>query len=107
MDIFFLGTADFLGLNHYTSRLASNAISGKPNTWYTDQKVKLESDPSWPSAASSWLKVVPEGFRKLLKWVQNEYPGIEIIVTENGYSDHGQLDDHDRVHYICVSRLIL
>lgn len=97
-----LGSADFLGLNHYTSRIASHGINGKPNTWYTDQQVKFEYDPSWPSTASSWLKVIPQGFREVIKWVQNAYPGIEIIITENGVSDHGQLDDQDRIHYICV-----
>jgi len=35
----------------------------------------------------------------LLKWIHQEYNGPEIIVTENGVSDRGGLEDYARVDY--------
>ena len=55
-------------------------------------------DPKWYGGASSWLKVTPFGFRRLLKWL-TQY-GKPIIVTENGFSDFlGNLDDMQRIYY--------
>jgi lactase-phlorizin hydrolase len=42
---------------------------------------------------------VPWGLRKLLVWIKNEYGNPEIIVTENGCSDNGGLEDNQRVEY--------
>lgn len=49
------------------------------------------------------LKVVPWGFRRILKWVSDTY-NTTIIVTENGYSDYGELEDVDRIVYTQVMR---
>ena len=50
------------------------------------------------AAASSWLKVTPFGFRRMLKWL-SQY-GKPIIVTENGFSDFlGNSDDMQRIYY--------
>lgn len=43
--------------------------------------------------------MVPEGFRSLLDWLKTEYNNPEIIITENGYSDKGTLNDNDRIDY--------
>ena len=51
-------------------------------------------------AASSWLKIVPWGLRKLLNYLKDTYNNPPIIITENGYSDkEGYLDDAMRVFY--------
>ena len=66
--------------------------------WGPDSDVTDFKDPTWYSAASSWLKVTPFGFRRLLKWL-SQY-NKPIIVTENGFSDFlGNLDDLQRVYY--------
>ena len=66
--------------------------------WGPDSDVTDFKDPTWYSAASSWLKVTPFGFRKLLNWL-SQY-NKPIIVTENGFSDFlGNLDDLQRVYY--------
>jgi beta-glucosidase/6-phospho-beta-glucosidase/beta-galactosidase len=49
------------------------------------------------------LQVVPWGFRKLLNWIAKEYNNPPVLITENGYSDHGELNDRDRVDYLIVS----
>lgn len=36
---------------------------------------------------------------KLLMWINKEYDNPPVIVTENGVSDKGGLDDRDRINY--------
>ncbi|KAJ3638411.1 hypothetical protein MTP99_001777 [Tenebrio molitor] len=96
------GTYDFIGLNHYTTSLAEwieDYEIGEPSS-NKDISVKGSLDDSWESSASSWLKVVPWGIRKLTKWIKDTYNNPEIIITENGFSDNGDtLDDPRRINY--------
>ncbi|CAH0552234.1 unnamed protein product [Brassicogethes aeneus] len=72
------GTHDFLGFNTYTTSLVS--------------KIK---EPSFNETGY----IVPWGTRKFLSWLKNTYNNPEIIITENGVSDDGRLDDDVRIHY--------
>uniref|UniRef100_A0A146L9N2 beta-glucosidase n=1 Tax=Lygus hesperus TaxID=30085 RepID=A0A146L9N2_LYGHE len=94
------GTFDFFALNHYTSKMCTTGKQGRSPSWHRDTEVETYSDQSWPSSQSSWLKVVPEGFRKLLNWIKVEYNDPEIFVTENGFSDYNILDDQGRINYL-------
>ncbi|XP_021923731.1 lactase-phlorizin hydrolase-like isoform X2 [Zootermopsis nevadensis] len=94
------GTSDFFGLNHYTTNLARSGAVGETPSLIRDAGVQMILDPSWPSSASAWLKVVPWGFRKLLVWIAKEYNNPPVYVTENGFSDHGELRDTNRTKYI-------
>ena len=86
------GSSDFLGLNHYSTSLASSEAppsSGKADSiagnggMSDDQCVYLSDDPAWGKTDLQW-NVVPWGFRKMLNWVCDRYPGIPVYVTENG-----------------------
>ncbi|XP_044265974.1 myrosinase 1-like [Tribolium madens] len=95
------GTFDFLSLNTYTTSMVK-WIDDYPigNVGYdNDISVVAYQDPSWNSSASSWLKVVPWGTRKLINWVDKTYNHPEIVITENGFSDYGELDDEGRILY--------
>jgi beta-glucosidase/6-phospho-beta-glucosidase/beta-galactosidase len=95
------GTYDFFALNTYTTSLvkwSDDYPIGTPS-WDADGSVTVYQDSSWNSSASGWLKVVPWGTRKLLNWIDQTYDHPEIVITENGYSDHGELDDQDRINY--------
>ncbi|XP_022187263.2 myrosinase 1 isoform X2 [Nilaparvata lugens] len=93
------GSSDFFGLNHYTSRYASKGQFGKVPSVEYDSGIVKTIDPAWPGSASEWLKVVPSGFRNLVNWIKREYGDKPIIVTENGFSDKGELIDDDRINY--------
>jgi lactase-phlorizin hydrolase len=42
------GTADFLGINHYTTRIVSNGTNSSPQASYEDDhETFTEFDPSW------------------------------------------------------------
>ncbi|KAJ2947758.1 hypothetical protein O0L34_g9538 [Tuta absoluta] len=100
---FIKGTADFFGLNHYTTYLLSMADKevGAIPSHENDVGIVRVQDPKWPSKSSSdWLKVVPFGFRRLLQWVTKTYANnTPIIVTENGYADFNGVEDTPRVSY--------
>ncbi|XP_071476152.1 cytosolic beta-glucosidase-like [Diadema antillarum] len=98
------GTADFFGLNHYSTRFVAHkeAIFNPVPTVFDDMQAEFSSDPAWPQAASEWLKVVPWGFRGLLNWVKENYGDVPIYVTENGVSEPDgpmNLDDELRCKY--------
>lgn len=53
------------------------------------------------------FQVVPEGFKDLLVWLADEYSNPEMIITENGFSDTGEVDDEGRVSYYRVGRQVV
>jgi len=93
-EIFLLKNShDFFGLNHYTSVYVSTNLHVLPPDivgWQRDLNVNVSSYrngvPIGPPADSTWLFVVPAGFRYLLSYIKNRYNNPEIIVTENGVS---------------------
>uniref|UniRef100_A0A672V7R2 Lactase n=1 Tax=Strigops habroptila TaxID=2489341 RepID=A0A672V7R2_STRHB len=91
------GTYDYFGLNHYTTVLTYN-LNYPLNI---SQDIYLVTDRSWLSSGSFWLKVTPFGFRKLLRWIKEEYNNPPIYVTENGVSETETSDFNDtwRTHY--------
>ncbi|XP_051172499.1 myrosinase 1-like isoform X1 [Leptopilina boulardi] len=93
------GSSDFFGLNHYTSFVAIPQIKKEGSVWFNDAGYYKTFNPKWPGAASSWLKVVPEGFRHMLNKIKKEYQNPIVYVTENGYSDRDGLNDYGRMNY--------
>lgn len=101
---FIKGTADFLGLNHYTTRLISDyefPLDGFP-AHYKDTGVKIDFDLNRKSSALFW-PVYPQGLRKILKWIKARYNNPTVYITENGFADSGGLDDMGRIDYYKVS----
>jgi beta-glucosidase/6-phospho-beta-glucosidase/beta-galactosidase len=39
----------------------------------------------------------------MLVWIANEYNNPPVFVTENGFSDRGELEDANRTNYLTVS----
>ena len=98
-----MGSADFLGLNYYSSHYSEPGIdlNWAPNPSFPrDQYIHTSDDASWPTAQSTWLKSVPEGLRAFLNWIRREYDNPEVIITENGWSDDGEIYDYGRMAYI-------
>nr|XP_022342919.1 uncharacterized protein LOC111136393 isoform X1 [Crassostrea virginica] len=94
------GTADFLGLNFYSSRLVRPDESRTDHSFDDDKGTSSRPDPSWLGSGSDWLKVTPFGLRKILNWIKNHYNNFPVYVTENGISDNnGSLTDLHRIHY--------
>lgn len=112
---FVRGSSDFFGFNYYTSRLlyvdrSKHNVNEEP-AWRKDSKSLIFTNTSWPCAKSDWLFSVPHGLRDLLKWIKQEYNNPPVLITENGWSDNGELEDNGRIDYFkshlkAVSRAI-
>nr|CAH7741390.1 unnamed protein product [Callosobruchus chinensis] len=94
------GTYDFFGVNYYTSVLALPNLIPLPRGILNDRGCLQIQPPDWEGGKSIWLKVTPWGLKKLLKYLKDTYNNPEIIITENGYSDTGELEDDKRISYI-------
>lgn len=96
-----IGAADFLALNYYTSRLVRpQAEVPTVRSWMADTGVDFLVDAKWKRGKSVWLYQVPQGLHDLLVWIKDRYNNPKVMITENGISDDGQLDDDDRVDYL-------
>ncbi|XP_066277899.1 cytosolic beta-glucosidase-like [Branchiostoma lanceolatum] len=96
------GSADFIGVNHYSTRIAAD----KPSHIQTQsvlESFEMTTAPEWPRGQSDWLFAVPWGLRRLLKYIKEHYGDPDVYITENGWSDGDVqppiLEDTDRVCY--------
>ncbi|XP_068103493.1 lactase/phlorizin hydrolase-like [Hyperolius riggenbachi] len=100
------GTADFLGISHYTSRLVNDSsTSSCAADYHYIGGFTPYIDPSWPTTASPWISVVPWGLRRLLNFIKEEYgkDGLPIYITGNGMPTsmtEDVFDDASRVEYL-------
>lgn len=101
-EMFNESVVDFLGLNYYTSRIVSagHYSPDSPASYDKDLNITLSVSSEWIRAKSQWLYSVPEGLTQLLMWIKEKYDNPKIYITENGWSDEGELRDIDRVRYL-------
>ncbi|CAK1594369.1 unnamed protein product [Parnassius mnemosyne] len=96
------GTADFLGLNHYTSKLVyrNESLEGRFSVPSKHDDVYIDElrHPSWPVDTGFVHEYAP-GFYSLLIYLKNTYNNPKIYVTENGCSTSTGLNDTFRVQY--------
>ncbi|KAF6361654.1 lactase [Rhinolophus ferrumequinum] len=99
------GSADFLGLSHYTSRLISKVQQDTCSPSYDAiGGFSQHVDPAWPQTSSPWIRVVPWGIRRLLQFVSLEYTRgkVPIYLAGNGMpigESENLFDDSLRVDY--------
>jgi len=95
---------DFLGLNYYSSLLASAPEVDMIGDYWTDMNVRFSDSPAWRKNAMGW-NIVPEGIYLMLKWISQRYDNIPVYITENGSAQsdrllNGAVDDSSRLLYI-------
>ncbi|CAG9807730.1 unnamed protein product [Chironomus riparius] len=96
------GSADFLGVNYYTSRLAAPKNSGSDFSPFFDNDINVEFhvDESWIKGSTNWMYVVPEGLYDLLIWIREKYKNPKVFITENGFPDLSGINDVGRINYV-------
>ncbi|XP_022715717.1 beta-glucosidase 44-like [Durio zibethinus] len=102
---------DVLGLNHYTSYYIYDAHQPKTNVigyqhdWNVGYAYERNGVPIGRQAHSPWIYEVPSGIYKVVTYVKERYGNPEIILSENGMDDPGNvpfpeaLFDTNRVNY--------
>ncbi|KAJ4981373.1 hypothetical protein NE237_032210 [Protea cynaroides] len=110
-----VGSLDFVGINHYTTLYARNDRTKIRKLVLQDASsdaavITTSSKGGVPigeTAASSWLHIVPWGFRKLAIYVKDKYGNPPVFITENGMDDPNKrstplstaLQDDKRISY--------
>ncbi|CAG9859910.1 unnamed protein product [Phyllotreta striolata] len=95
------GTADFLGVNFYTSNMVKEKNDSKRMevSWEADAETIRYHKNEWVYS-TSWLRVTPWGIGKLMRWLKKTYGDVPIWITENGVANAGDtLDDEIRINY--------
>lgn len=81
------GSVDFLGLNYYSSFLASKpAHEADWGGYWADIFVNFSDDPAWDHNDMGW-NIVPQGLYEMLRWVSKRYSRPIIYITENGSAE--------------------
>jgi beta-glucosidase/6-phospho-beta-glucosidase/beta-galactosidase len=95
------GTAEFLGVNYYTSRLVAPRLAPDSSPQLDhDIGMSFTVDENWTKAKTDWLYIVPEGIHDLLVWIKDNYDNPKVMITENGFTDNGEINDVGRVRYL-------
>lgn len=96
------GSADFLGLNYYSSRYAEllKTPSGPNPSYERDTMLNHTVDPKWKQEKPWFIYSVPEGLGDLLRHIKRRYNNPTVIITENGCGDNGELNDENRIDYM-------
>ncbi|XP_069681384.1 myrosinase 1-like [Periplaneta americana] len=98
---FVRGTADFFALNHYATFLVTSCKDWSGPSLSRDIGTNtsalwwLPSQPLFPE-----ISVAPEGIRRVLNYIKQNFGDWEILITENGFPDAGGLNDPMRQLYI-------
>lgn len=93
------GSMDFLALNYYTSEVVRHSDNGGP------MQVEVVPQPEFRHTEMNWA-VRPDGFHRLLVWLNRRYPNLPLYVTENGaaFDDRpnaeGFVNDQNRIDYL-------
>ena len=98
------GSADFFGLNTYTTAYAAHAEGGANPLGAcgnggisSDQDVSLSVSQDWALTDNRWA-VAPWGCRKLLEYVAGRYGNPEIYITENGCAYDDPVGEDGKIH---------
>lgn len=88
-------SADFFGVNHYTSRYIEH--SDNPDAtqgWYRDVGVNIHLRNKngnligKPAPAPEWLYIVPDGIYRVLNYIYDRYSDYDIYITEAGLGEY-------------------
>jgi beta-glucosidase len=95
---------DLLGVNYYTPGLVAARVGTPASPVYPGSEGVFFPDQGRPTTAMGW-PIRAEGLFDVLTRVHRDYPGIPLIITENGaaFDDRlvdGQVVDTQRIDYL-------
>ncbi|KAL4810035.1 hypothetical protein BDV18DRAFT_150431 [Aspergillus unguis] len=104
-----LGSSEFYGMNSYTTFFVQHKDTPADINDHKGNVIVHDTNSKGVSRGeesdTQWLRMAPEGWRKLLNWIWNRYH-VPIYVTENGTTAKGEtaptsetLDDEFRQRF--------
>lgn len=105
------GTADFIGINHYTSVYVSDrpndaaADTTGPRDYNADLSATFRfsrDDPATGQFVPINMPSDPQGLQCMLEYLSQTYNNIPVYVQENGYGAlfNDSIHDHERAEYL-------
>jgi beta-glucosidase len=96
---------DVLGVNYYSTSMVSGVDEAGRTVGANGLPVHRDVRFGRPVTAMDW-EIVPEGFTELLVRISRDYPGLPMVVTENGAAfaddpdEEGFVRDNERTAYL-------
>ena len=95
---------EFLGVNYYMPALVRAQVGTPPNSAYPGSEGIEFAEQPVPVTAMGW-PVDPTGLSDLLVRISSDYPGVPMMITENGAAyvdvvEGGRVADRDRIAYL-------
>ncbi|XP_052123631.1 myrosinase 1-like isoform X1 [Frankliniella occidentalis] len=89
------GSTDFLGLKHSSARLCTEGQRTAQISFSNDVNVATRLDEKWLRTPGGQDAITPWSIRGALNWIDERYNGVQVLVTENGYSGSADNDIDD------------
>jgi len=92
---------DLLGVNYYNAESISFDVDGS----LLKARAEPRSDPGWGRTTMGW-GIAPSGLTAVLSGLHEQYPGLPMMITENGCAlteqpdPAGAYDDRARIDYL-------
>ncbi|MCZ4602690.1 GH1 family beta-glucosidase [Streptomyces sp. Lzd4kr] len=92
--------SDFIGVNYYTRRIVSSRPGDGPWPW------KIEAGRADVPRTDLGWEIVPDDLAALLLRLHRDYPGVPLLITENGAiygdepGDDGAVHDDRRIAFL-------
>jgi beta-glucosidase len=92
---------DVLGVNYYNAELISFDVDGSLLKAHAEPL----SEPGWGRTTMGW-GIAPSGIAAVLTELNDRYPGLPLVITENGCALEdqpgvdGAVDDRERIAYM-------
>ncbi|KAL5095977.1 hypothetical protein RYX36_000304 [Vicia faba] len=97
------GSADFIGINYYTSRFARHETN-RTKIMYDNFDALAVSEGKFLDQYG-WSNVYPEGLYNFLVYIKEKYRNPKIYITENGIASSkisNPLKDEHRIAYVAA-----
>ncbi|XP_077295428.1 myrosinase 1-like [Arctopsyche grandis] len=93
------GTFDYMGINYYTGGVAdtSRFNQTKVPSFENDMGFTSRQKVEWEKLIITWIRIYPEGFRKVINWMVKQYGNHEIYILENGFASERGINDDRRI----------
>lgn len=70
------GSADYLGINHYTTKYVEPAVKSSKTIYPNDDGVLYSYDDNWPKTPTDWLRV-----RSLFFFIRYTHTEMNVLIN--------------------------
>jgi beta-glucosidase len=101
-DLATINVGDFIGVNYYARRVMEAVPGDEPWPWrvVTGGAPTTEGGTEGVPMTEAGTEITPSAFTDLLVRLQRDYPGVPLLVTENGAVFEEPMHDQQRIRFL-------